>query len=199
MNTKSKFAGTFGKTAAAVLVALVAGLSSAHAYVLDTKIGEKDLGNSSVQDELDAIRFFSGDNSLVLGVKVDVNTSNTALVDTSVPGQWHINVGSSTPGYFLLKFGNGNSSFPDTYFFKNIGELNELVFSNTQVHFLTGGGDCGIGNGGDACNIGRLSHYDTFGGEGGGGSTGSAPEPATLALFGLGMLGFAATRRKARK
>jgi len=199
MNTKSKFASAFGKTAAAFLVALVAGLSTAHAYVLDEKIGERDMRNSSDADELAAIREITGISTLVQDSKVNVTSTTTAVADPTVLGQWHINVGSAAPGYFLLKFGDGNSKFADTYFFKNIGELNELVFSNVDVHFLTGGGDCGIGNGTTACNIGRLSHYDTFGGEGGGGSTGSAPEPATLALFGLGMLGFAATRRKARK
>lgn len=164
------------------------------------KIGQEDLSNSGAKTELEAIRSFSKDNSLVLGFKVDVDSSTTAIADPSIAGQWHINVGSAAPGYFLLKFGDGNSSLPDTYFFKNTGELNELVFSNEQVNFLTGGGvTCPIGKKEASCNIGRLSHYDTFGGEGGGGSTGSAPEPATLALFGLGMLGFAATRRKARK
>jgi hypothetical protein len=59
MNTKSKFASAFGKTAAAVLVALVAGLSTAHAYILDEKIGQEDLSNSGAKTELEAIRSFS--------------------------------------------------------------------------------------------------------------------------------------------
>nr|WP_283093330.1 PEP-CTERM sorting domain-containing protein [Noviherbaspirillum sp. L7-7A] len=34
---------------------------------------------------------------------------------------------------------------------------------------------------------------------GGGGASGEVPEPTTVALFGLGLLGFWASRRKARK
>ncbi|WP_349292189.1 PEP-CTERM sorting domain-containing protein [Noviherbaspirillum sp. L7-7A] len=49
-------------------------------------------------------------------------------------------------------------------------------------------------------NLGRLSHYTLFEGfVGGGGASGEVPEPTTVALFGLGLLGFWASRRKARK
>lgn len=186
------FTTALGRTLAAVALTLVAGLSSAHAYVIDTKIGSSDLQNSSDANELAAMEAFSGDTSLVLLAKVNAS-AGTALPDPDTAGQFYIDVGTQQPLYFLLKFGvGGTSSQQNTFFFQNIGELNKLVFSSSQVNFLSGG-DCGAN--GNGCNIGRLSHYDIFGSTGG--ST-DVPEPATMALVGLGLLGFAASRRKAR-
>jgi len=77
---------------------------------------------------------------------------------------------------------------------RDVGELDKLVISNDQVNFPTGG--CGA----DHCNIGRLSHYTLLEGPaGGGGAGGKVPEPETVALFSLGLPGFAASRRTAGK
>ena len=190
----------FSLKLAAAAMSLVASLSSAHAYTIDLLIGQANLTNSSDQDELAAIRNLTGNQTLSLDNKVDINNNNLPALNPGPEGGYFIDVGTRTPGYFLLKFGTGNSGLNDTYFFQNIDELSKLVFTNEQVNFLTGGGNCNVGNGNGACNIGRLSHYDTFGGsEGGGGSTGNVPEPGTVALLGLGILGLTATRRRKAK
>ena len=192
MNFNSAF--NVAKKVAAVLVTSAICVSSAQAYTLDTFLGSANLGNSSVADELAAMEAAAKNSSLVLSDKVTA-ISGTAQIDPSTAGQYFIDVGANTPGYFLLKFGTGGTgSAQDTFFFQNVGELTKLVFSNSQVNFLSGG-NCGAAND-SACNIGRLSHYDIFNGTTGGGGGNSVPEPTTVALIGLGLLGFAASRRK---
>ena len=104
-------------------------------------------------------------------------------MDPTVPNQWFIDVAPFSPANFLLKFGDGNSDFPSNYFFKNNEELDKLVFSSSQVNFL----------------VDKFSHYTLYSVVGGGGTGNNVPEPATAALLGLGLLGFAASRRKQKK
>ena len=113
-----------------------------------------------------------------------VASDSVVLADPAKTGQFYINVAPLTPTNFLLKFGTGNTGEVNTYFFKNVGELDKLVFDNRLVNDLTS----------------KFSHYTLYSVVGGGGNgNGEVPEPATVALFGLGLLGFAASRRKLKK
>lgn len=124
-------------------------------------------------------------------------------------GQWYIDLGTSTAGYFLLKFGDGSTGQDSHYLFKNDGAVgaNKLVWTNEQVNFLTGGGNC-LGTATDqdlsSCNIGRLSHY-SFGGtmaeppvdvREAETPSGKVPESGSLALAGLGLVALGAARKK---
>ena len=179
--------------------ALALGLASTQvsAYVLDTKIGEANLGNSGDAAELDTLAMILGIPTSELSMDLKVESSINATQD-SVAGQWFIDVAPKEPGYFLLKFGTGGTSATaDTFFFTNIGELSKLVFSNEQVNFLSGGGNCGANNT-SACDIGRLSHYTTYNDSDTPPPIVRIPEPASLLLLGAGLIGLGFARRRAK-
>ncbi|WON74211.1 PEP-CTERM sorting domain-containing protein [Nitrosospira sp. Is2] len=176
MNKKKRF---FSGALVALFSAAVWIPSAQAVFIVDTKIGESLLGNSGDATELAAMETFANNNNLVQDLKI---SSFTAFVNA--PGEWYLDVAPTEPGYFLLKFGTGGTSATaDTFFFQNIGEMTKLVWSDSQVQFLSGGG-------GNNTNIGRLSHYTTYD------PSTQVPEPGTLALLGLGLAAFGIRRKR---
>jgi hypothetical protein len=189
-----------------VLAALTLGtLGSAQAIVMDTLVGSFPSPNSSQTTELTELNRLLSNSGLSGATSLSRIEGTGGATFSSVDNLWTINLGAlaNTPEYFALKLGTGGTGVVnDTYFFRNIGETGILAWSNTQVANLTGG----LNN----TNINRLSHVSFFdvsfpggtppGGTpttppGGGGSA-AVPEPGTVALLGLGLLGFVAARRK---
>lgn len=197
-----KFLGACAATALAALAAVAP--QSAFAtpvYSADTLVFSASLKNSG-KDELAFFRNYAGDQSLT------PTKSEGKVVAVNDNGQWYIDLGTSTPGYFLLKFGDGSTNQHSHYLFKNDGAIgnNKLVWTNAQVNFLTGGANC-LGtqaNDASSCNIGRLSHYAFAGAmieqpvnvPPAELPSSTVPEPGSLALAALGLLALCGVRKK---
>lgn len=186
----------FKKLLSSIAFAVLAlhGANAHAAYTLDLKIDEAYLTDSGAATELAAVKSITGDNNLVQDFALDFNLAE-ALLNPGTTDQWVLDVAPDTPGYFLLKFGTGSTNATaNTFFFQHLGELNKLVWSNADVQFLSGG-NCKDGND-NGCNIGRLSHYSAFGTGLGDNANTSVPEPGTVILLGLGLLGFGVSRQR---
>jgi hypothetical protein len=149
----------------------------------DQLIAQTNLGNSGDATELGWVASVLNMNidGLVYEEKTSVGAVDWAAVDGN-PGVWAFELSGPTD-WFLIKTGNiGGGQTNRDFLFANIGSLDYAVVALA---------DMGITQ---ITNVGKISHVGEFNG-----TQTSVPEPATLSLFGLGVLGMglAARRRRA--
>ncbi len=113
----------------------------------------------------------------------DIKEEDVTLYSTDTSGVYAVYLPPPGSEYFLVK----NSTF--FALFQNLAEIDWGLFDTTEFDntLLSG------------MNIGdfTVSHVTRFDGSGGGGGS-FVPEPATLLLFGFGLLGLAGLGRKKR-